>query len=291
MATGDSYKTIGHSFRIGFSTVASIIEEVCEAIWKRLQPIYMPEPTAEIWEKSISGYKNVWQFPNCLGSIDGKHVTIRCPQNSGSNYFSYLKKFSIVLMAIVDPEYKFIAIDVGGFGKNSDGGIFQASAMGRRFLEGTFNIPPNRSLSDDDHDEIPCVLIGDEAFTLSTYLMRPFPYRQARYDRNKENFNYRLCRARRVVENAFGILSHKWRLFFRPLEVKVGTAKKMVKVACVLHNLLRVKNVDQQFVHLRDNNNDRPLQVLFHNLPVDGRRAVNLAFNVREKFVTYFTTL
>ncbi|XP_050500955.1 uncharacterized protein LOC126880922 [Diabrotica virgifera virgifera] len=266
LATGDSYKTIGHSFRLGFSTVATIVDETSEAIWNRLQPIYMPEPTEEIWEKSILGFKNVWQFPNCLGSIDGKHVTIKCLQKSGSNYFSYLKNFSIVLMAIVDPEYKFICIDVGGYGKNSDGGIFETSAMGRKFANETMNIPPNRPLA-DENEEIPC----------------------ARNDNSKERFNYHLCRARRVVENAFGILAHKWRLFFRPLEVKVQTATKLVKAACVLHNLLRTRNTDEQFLHLQENCNI-PLP-LVDNLAVDGRRAVNEAFKIREKFVTYFINL
>lgn len=84
-------------------------------------------------------------------------------------------------------------------------------------------------------------------------------------------------------------MAHKWRLFFRPLEVKVETATKLVKAASVLHNLLRIKNIDQQFAHLQENN-ERPIQV-FNNVQVDGRRAVNLAFNIREKFVTYFSNL
>lgn len=57
--------------------------------------------------------------------------------------------------------------------------------------------------------ESPCVLIGDESFTLYLYLMRPFPNRQTRHDTNKEKFNYRLCRARIVVENASGITAYK----------------------------------------------------------------------------------
>jgi hypothetical protein len=48
LATGDSFSTIGHSFRMGFSTVSSIVAEVCDVIWQRLQPTYMPQPTAEI---------------------------------------------------------------------------------------------------------------------------------------------------------------------------------------------------------------------------------------------------
>jgi hypothetical protein len=102
LATGDSFSTIGHSFRMGFSTVSSIVAEVCDVIWQRLQPTYMPQPTAEIWEKAISGFQEKWHFPNCIGSIDGKHVTIKCPNKTGSNHFCYLHKFSIVLLAIVD---------------------------------------------------------------------------------------------------------------------------------------------------------------------------------------------
>lgn len=119
----DSHKTIGHSFRVGFSTVGAIIEEVCNAIIKRLQPLYLPEPSEEIWAQSAACFYNRWQFPNCVGSIDGKHVTIKCPGKSGSTYFCYKYKFSIVLLSIVGPDYKFLCVDVGGYGKSSDGGI------------------------------------------------------------------------------------------------------------------------------------------------------------------------
>lgn len=275
---------------MGFSTVSKIIEEVCVAIWTRLHPIYMPDPTTEIWEKSMSGFYNIWQFPNCLGSIDGKHVTIKCPPNSGSTYYCYLNKFSIVLMAIVDPEYKFIGIDVGGYGKNSDGGIFEASSMGKRFANGTFNIPKDKCFP-GKHEPLPSVLIGDEAFTLSHYLMRPFPYRQARHDIRKEKFNYQLCRARRVVENAFGLLVHKWRVFLRPLEVKVETAVSIVKTACVLHNFLRSKKPNQTAENLMETAEAPVVGGLLANLPVEGRRATNYAFQLREKFVDYFNSM
>jgi hypothetical protein len=103
LATGDSFSTIGHSFRMGFSTVSSIVAEVCDVIWQRLQPTYMPQPTAEIWEEAISGFQEKWHFPNCIGSIDGKHVTIKCPNKTGSNHFCYLHKFSIVFTRYCGP--------------------------------------------------------------------------------------------------------------------------------------------------------------------------------------------
>lgn len=95
-------------------------------------------------------------------------------------------------MAIVDHNYKFICIDVGGYGKNSDGGIFEAWTMGRKIADGTYNIPADRSLP-GQNALTPCVFIGDEAFPLRPNIMHPFPYRQSRQDYKKEIYNKRLC--------------------------------------------------------------------------------------------------
>lgn len=245
----------------------------------------MPEPTEEIWKKSAEGFETVWNFPNCIGSIDGKHVTIKCPNKSGSNFFCYLKKFSIVLMAIVGPDYKFLCVDIGGFGKNSDSGIFDASNMGKKFEQSQINVPKDKNLP-GQNETCPYVLIGDEAFALRTYLMRPYPYRQSRSNIRKEKYNTRLCRARRVVENAFGILAQKWRIFYRPIELSVETTIVVVKTACILHNYLISKKCDDLYFEFLE-----PPEVTleaFRNIENDPRRAPHSAFEVREKFVTFF---
>ncbi|KAF0701375.1 DDE Tnp4 domain-containing protein, partial [Aphis craccivora] len=225
-ATGDSYSTIGHSFRVGFSTVSKIVVEVSEAIIKILGPMFLPEPTTAVWKESAKGFYEKWQFSNCIGSVDGKHVTIKCPNNSGTRNYCYLKKFSLVLMAVVDPDYKFICIDVGRYGRNSDGGILEESVMGKRLEAGTLNVPKPVPLPGQIEDT-PMVLIGDEAFALKTYLMKPFPRRQSRSNTRLDTYKYRLCRARRVVENAFGILSKKCRVYKGPIELKEETTIKL----------------------------------------------------------------
>lgn len=251
-----------------------------------MENIYLPEPTTEIWEQSAKGFEDVWQFPNCIGSIDGKHITIKCPNKTGSNHFCYLNKFSIVLMAIVGPDYRFICVDIGGYGKNSDGGIFDSSNMGQRFEAGLMNIPKDKPLP-GQNESCSHVLIGDEAFALKPYLMRPFPYRQSRLNPRKENYNIRLCKARRVVENAFGILVQKWRIFFRPIATEVETTILIVKTACVLHNFLRAKQCDNQYCELQPP--DQPSQQsAFTHMETDPKRATNLAFSTREKFVDFF---
>ena len=98
-------------------------------IWNILHPTYLPAPTEQIWNEAVEGFSKVWGFPNCLGSIDGKHIKVKCPSNSGSSYFCYKNFFSIVLLAVVDPFYKFMVVDIGSYGRHSDSAIFENSAF------------------------------------------------------------------------------------------------------------------------------------------------------------------
>jgi hypothetical protein len=66
----------------------------------------MPEPTGEMWRKIADDFYSLWQFPNCIGVIDGKHFEIQAPKNSGSLYLNYKKNFSVVLLALVDENDK-----------------------------------------------------------------------------------------------------------------------------------------------------------------------------------------
>lgn len=212
MATGDSHQTIAFSFRAGRSTVSKIVKEVCREIWNSLHPTYLPTATEQVRKNSVEGFSELWGFPNCLGSIDGKHIKLKCPSNSGSSYFCYKIFFSIVLLAVVDPYYKFIVVDIGSYGRHSDSAIFENSAFFQQYINGK-TILPSKPLPGTDNS---VVFIGDEGFALQTYLMRPYPKATMINDVKNKKFNMRLSRARRVVENAFGILlAMKWRVFLR----------------------------------------------------------------------------
>lgn len=82
----------------------------------------MPEPTTESFKQTIAEYYAKWNYPNCCGAIDGKHVRVKNTSNSGSALFNYRGFYSIVLLAIVDANYKFIAVDVGSYGREGDAG-------------------------------------------------------------------------------------------------------------------------------------------------------------------------
>ena len=105
---------------MGRSTVSGIVEEVCEALWKSLQPIVMPEPNEEIWRASEKVFKEEWNFPHCVAAIDGKHVRIKAPPHRGSEFFNYKKYPSVVLLALVDTNKRFLTVDVRQFGRVSD---------------------------------------------------------------------------------------------------------------------------------------------------------------------------
>lgn len=100
---------------MGYSTVLLIVHETCSAIWKCLRPRVMPKPTAELWSKLAKEFETQWNFPNCIGAIDGKHVNIRAPWNSGSQFYNYKKIFSVVLLA--DANYRFVVVDIGAYGR------------------------------------------------------------------------------------------------------------------------------------------------------------------------------
>ena len=85
------------------------------------------------WKLIAENFEATHNYPHCIGAIDGKHVRMRAPPNYGTYFYNYKGHFSLVLMAIVDANYKFIAVDVGAYGSASDGGILVTVVWTRRF--------------------------------------------------------------------------------------------------------------------------------------------------------------
>ena len=77
------------------------------------------------------GFCLVWNFPHCIGAIDGKHVVMQAPSHSGSTFFNYKGTHSIVLMAVCDANY-----DIGDAGRHSDGGVLSNSAFNQAMEAG-----------------------------------------------------------------------------------------------------------------------------------------------------------
>lgn len=124
LATGDSYESIKYNFLMASNTICKVVVETCDAIVSILGPKYLKTPTTpEEWLQIADGFEKSWNFPNCIGAIYGKHINIKKPMKSGTDYYNYKGFFSIVLLGVVDADYKFIRAEVGINGRISDGGV------------------------------------------------------------------------------------------------------------------------------------------------------------------------
>lgn len=192
--------------------------------------------TPQEWEKIAEDFSVRWNFPQCLGAIDGKHVLINPPQKSGSFYYNYKGTNSIVLMAVVNSQYEFIFVDIGTNGRVSDGGVFSKTSFNKALVNGELNIPAPNSLV-PGMKPLPFVFVADDAFALRPNIMKPFNFRELL--RTRRIFNYRLSRARRIVENAFGILVSRFRIFQAAIPLHPDKVEVIVLACCALHNFLR----------------------------------------------------
>jgi hypothetical protein len=171
----------------------------------------------------------------------------------------------------------------GSFGRNSDGAVFAHSKLGK-YLETHLGIPEDKQLPGTT-----ClathVIVGDEAFPLKTYLMRPYAGSLNKGDNEKSVFNYWLFRARRAVENAVGILSQKFQIYQRTLQSLLENADNINFVTCILHNYLR-----DQDVGLNDLGSSANVRSNLTKIPNQGGSAHQRAFEVRDKFKQFFNS-
>lgn len=290
LSTGNSFRNLATTLRMGAATVSKIVHESCTVLWEELVEEFMPVPTEAQLKRIAQEFFERWKFPNCVGCIDGKHCQIKCPVNSGSRYFNYLKYFSIVLQGVADADKKFITIEAGARGKQSDGGTFSSSALFRLLEENSFNMPSDNELP-GTNIKLPHVLIGDEAYPLKPYLMRPFPSRNL--TPIKENFNKRLSTPRKCIECAFGILKAKWGIFSTDIEVNVKRAISIIKCACILHNVIRERDGNSDLNYCqevsRNFQSGYPTFSQPQQRPERGgvRRGSTLAKEIRDKFANY----
>ena len=142
-------------------------------------------------------------------------------------------------MAIADAKYRFTYMEVGANGACSDAQVFNHSAFKEGMDNGEGNIPDPRPLPNDDKP-IPFYLIADDAFALAPWLMKP--YSQRMLTKEERIYNYRISRARRIVESAFGILTARFRCLLTTLEVDPETATTITMACVILHNVILTRD-------------------------------------------------
>ena len=237
LATGESYTSLSCQFRVGRSTISKFLQEVCRAIQDEFTREYLRCPTApDEWNKLETEFRIRWNVSHALGALDGKHVALKKPKNSGALYHNYKGFFSIVMLALVDGQYKFRWVDVGTAGSCSDAQIFNTCNLNRKIDDGSIGFLDPAPITQGGRD-VSYFILADDAFTLKTWLMKPYGRRML--TREERIANYRISRCRRVVENAFGTLVSRFRVMMTTIELPPETVRDVVLTCVVLHNILR----------------------------------------------------
>ena len=210
LATGESFHSLEYSFRITRQHISEIVSETCTAIYEKLGSEVLKVPkTEEEWKAVAESFNNRWNFPNGIGAIDGKRVLIQQPGNSGSHFYDYKGHNSVLLLAIFGSDYKCLWANVGANGRASDASIWKESDIKQQLSspDNPLNLPPPQALPGRTMP-VPYLLTGDDAFSLTTYLLKPFPL--SGLSEEQRVYNYRLSRMRRISENGFGILVSRY---------------------------------------------------------------------------------
>jgi len=149
-------------------------------------------------------------------------VAIVKPAKEGSYYFNYKGYHSVVLLGLVDANQTFIVADVGCNERVSDAGVLQETTFYRKLKNGALALPKN----DDTVGNTNFVFVADDAFALTENILKPF-YRKD-LTQEKQIFNYRLSHARQHVENAFGVLAARFRIFHTVIHMQPSKVDDIV---------------------------------------------------------------
>ena len=152
------------------STVGAIVTETCYVIATHLLPKYVKIPQGDALREIVHGFEHCWGFPQAVGAIDGSHIPIIRPQESASDYYNRKGFYSIIIQAIVDYRGLFMDIYLGWPGKVHDARVFANSTIYRKGSSGTLLLDWKRNISDV---QVPLVIMGDPAYLILSWLMKP----------------------------------------------------------------------------------------------------------------------
>lgn len=175
-------------FGVAKGTVCVIVNDVCQAIVKVLLSKYVKFPSGEGIAEVVSGFESKYGFPQCIGAVDGTHIPILAPEECAKDYYNRKGYHSIIMQAVTDHRYCFTDIYIGWPSSVHDAQVFKNSEL---YVKGQ-----NRTLLPNMHRiingiEVPLVILGDPAYPLLPWLMKPFADNGG-LTPDARSFNYRL---------------------------------------------------------------------------------------------------
>ena len=172
LASTAEYRTIGNLFGVSVAFVCTCIKEVCEAIRNKMASA-ISFPSGEDLLNVIQGYDEEWGFPMCGGAIDGTHIPILAPNESHADYVNRKGYHSIIMQAVVDHNHLYRDVVIGWPGSVHDVRVLSNSKI---FEKGNNNtLFPQNVVEEISGQKMNPVIIGDAAYPLLPWLMKPYP--------------------------------------------------------------------------------------------------------------------
>ena len=263
--------------------VCEIVHETTQSIVSVLLKHYLYFLTGAQLDDVIHGFESKWGFPQCAGAIDGSHIPVRAPTLNHTDYYNRKGWYSIIIQAVVDHNYIFRDVCIGWPGSVHDSQVLANSTLYQKATSQKILNGHSKQIMGND---IPAVLVGDSGYPLLTWLMKPYAHNTC-LTRAQRSYNYRLSRARTVVENAFGCLKARWRRLLKPNDMLIENVPNLVAACCVLHNIYEIHG------ELFDDNwleEALAVQQQQPNIVTQDEDTLSGPDTIRETFVQYFST-
>jgi hypothetical protein len=190
-------------------------------------------PQGHQLENTMEGFLSNWQIPQCAGAIDGSHIPVAVPAHLHTDYYNRKGWYSMLVQAIISYDYRITDVCIGWPGSVHDARVFVHSGVYSKVVQG--ELLPSTYAKNISGVQVPPYLIGDAAYPIKTWLMKPFPDRGLSC--SQKTYNYRLSRARMVVENGFGRLKGRWRRLLKRNDMSLAKVPTIIAACCVLHNI------------------------------------------------------
>lgn len=256
LATPGEYRSVGHLFGQARCTVCKIVNETCRAIVQKLLPLYVRFPLGDGLRDVVRGFEEKFGIPQCAGSIDGSHVPVTPPAMNHTDYYNRKGWYSMLVQAVVDHDYLFRDLCVGWPGSVHDARVLVNSNLFKKVTSGEV------LQGEEVHirgKPLRTYLIGDSAYPLLPWLIKPFSFSSS-LNSEQKNYNYRLSRARVVVEIAFGRLKARWRRLAKQIDMHIDNVPHIIVACCVLHNMCEIHHDNFNEEWLAEVNLDQPEQ-------------------------------
>lgn len=240
LGTCAEFRTISALFGVGVSTAQTITKEVVLALRTHLfhEFIQFPQDAQGI-ELLIEGFTSFQRrrnldpvLPIVIGIIDGCHVETLPPVTEPQAAYTYKKRYAQNFLAVVDANKRFIYISVGWAGRCHDSFVLQNSQIWNEGENGTLCHGATAPLNGQHMQP---VIIGDSAFPLRNWLMKPFP-QSSNLSPEQAVFNKCLLQLRYLVELTFGVLKTRWRCLSKRIDIEYDDVSDYIVACCVLHN-------------------------------------------------------